>query len=156
MTRSDRERLADRFNAWLEKHLEPAYTLSGTRSTSMGLHSYLDMSRLRLLLGGTFGESVVHIRKGETSAPHVRKAVEELLEAGDEESILALRRDQAFLRALRHATRHASEFGHAPDGRDIWAWANACLLRLNGVYGNHPLGDEAMDAFMVIAREVLA
>ncbi|MFP4600651.1 MAG: hypothetical protein ACLFVJ_20515 [Persicimonas sp.] len=143
--------LTQKFNQWLAEHLTPARAASGSISRRRGLVRYEDTHRLNRLLGGSLADAAELVRKGERPAPHVRRAVEELVDRWDIPQVLQLRRDQALARDLRQAVTHKAQFGHAPDGGSLNGWARRVRARHERLYETEAgLGGEAFQLWSEI------
>lgn len=115
-----------KFNQWLQTHMavKPSERLSDE-----------NIRKLHLLLGGSFGQAIQQYRTGHRTAPQLVFAIRELVEIDDPRKMLIVRRDEKLAENLGYAIRMYAEFGKAPDGGDLEAWAFQCLANLNRSYG---------------------
>lgn len=115
-----------KFNTWLQTHMavKPSERLSDEH-----------IRKLHLLLGGSFGQAIQQYRAGHRTAPQLVFAIRELVEIDDPRKMLIVRRDEKLAEGLGYAIRMYAEFGKAPDGGELEAWAFRCLANLNRSYG---------------------
>ncbi|MFU8803189.1 MAG: hypothetical protein ACNA8W_05200 [Bradymonadaceae bacterium] len=117
--------LEEKFNDWLTRHLDKR------RSDRLTEH---DLQSLRLLLGGAYGQAVQQFRLGHRVPFGLRNAIRELVDLDEPSDILRLRRDQILARDLRYGIQFNNDFGHAPDGGSLQAWAVKVRERLDATF----------------------
>lgn len=125
MTPQDRSNLQAQFDAWLLEHM-------GKRKSDKLTES--DLQTLRLLLGGSYGSVIQSFREGKRTAFALKQAIRELVEAGDPEDVMRLRRDQALARDLMQGLSMYKASGVAPNGGNLMSWAISVRRRLDKTF----------------------